>query len=152
MFDMARIRFSPSQVRAQHRVKTCSIISRYLDSKSREVTDDWFFGPPPIYTIDAVRDSKYVPHQCSCSIGWRVVCYKCLMRECRYCNRGNFPRTRFSCSRLSWLTSGKARPGLVPTFHRWEEKLLATFGAYTRPRLLAIVQESRLITSWDALL
>jgi len=36
----------------------------------------------------------------------------------RYCDRGNFPRTLLSGSRLSWPRLAKARSGLVPTFHR----------------------------------
>jgi len=39
------------------------------------------------------------------------------MREGRWCDRGNFPRTSLSVSRLSWPKLAKARSGLVPTFH-----------------------------------
>jgi len=60
------------------------------------------------------------------------------MREGRCCDLGNFPRTRLSGSRLSWLKLAKARYGLVPTFHRWEKKLAVSFGLYNCPRLLDV--------------
>jgi len=72
-----------------------------------------------------------------------------VMREGRYCDRGNFPRTRLSSSRLSWPKLAKARPGLVPTFRRREKKLAVSFGFYNRPRLLDVAQESRLSPSGD---
>ena len=56
-----------------------------------------------------------------------------VMREGRCCDHGNFPRTRLSGSRLSWPKLAKARSGLVPTFHRWEEKLAASFELYNSP-------------------
>ena len=52
-----------------------------------------------------------------------------VMKEGQCCNRGNVPRTRMSGSRLPWPKLAKPRSGLVPTFHRWEEKLLAPFGS-----------------------
>ena len=45
-----------------------------------------------------------------------------IMREGQCCDRGNFPRTHLSGSRLSWPKLAKVRSGLVPTFHRWEMK------------------------------
>ena len=74
------------------------------------------------------------------------------MREGRCCDRGNFPRTRLSSSRLSWPTLAKARSGLVPTFHRPKEKLAASFASYSSQRLLTVAQESRLSPSGDVLL
>ena len=44
-----------------------------------------------------------------------------VMRDGRCCDRGNFPRTCLSGSRLSWPKLSNARSGLVPTFHRWEK-------------------------------
>jgi len=49
------------------------------------------------------------------------------MREGRWCDRGSFPRTRLSGSRLSWPKLAKARSRLVMTFHRWEKKLFGFF-------------------------
>jgi len=72
-----------------------------------------------------------------------------VMREGRCCDRGNFPRTRLSCSRLSWSKLAKARSGLVPTFQRREKKLAVSFGLYNIPRLLDVAQESRLLPSGD---
>jgi len=74
------------------------------------------------------------------------------MREGRYCDLGNFPRTRLSGSRLSWPKLAKARMGLVPTFHRREKKLAVSFGLYNRPMLLDVAQESRLSPSGHVLL
>jgi len=74
-----------------------------------------------------------------------------IVREGRCCNRGNFPWTRLSGSRLSWPKLAKARSGLVPTFHRLEKKLTVSFGLYNRPRLLDVAQASRLSPS-DVLL
>jgi len=74
------------------------------------------------------------------------------MKEGRYCDRGNFPRTRLSSSRLSWPKFAKARSGLVPTFHKREKKLAVSFGLYNGPRLLDVSQESRLSLSVDILL
>jgi len=71
------------------------------------------------------------------------------MREGRCCERGNFPRTRLSCSRLSWPRLAKARTGLVPTFQRREKKLAVSCGLYNNPRLLDVAQESRLSPSQD---
>jgi len=65
------------------------------------------------------------------------------MREGRYCDRGNIPRTRLSGSQLSWPRLAKARSGLVPTFQRREKKLAVSFGLYNSPRLLDVAQESR---------
>jgi len=65
------------------------------------------------------------------------------MREGRCCNAGIFSSTCLSGSRLSWPKLAKARSGLVPTFHRAEEKLAASFGSYSSPRLLDATQESR---------
>jgi len=73
------------------------------------------------------------------------------MKEGRRCNRGNFPKSRLSGSRLSWPKLAKARYGFVPMFYRREEKLAASFGSYNCPRLLAVAQESRLSTSGDVL-
>jgi len=75
-----------------------------------------------------------------------------VMREGRCCDRGNFPRTRLSRSRLSSPKLAKARSGLVPTFHRWEKKLAVSFGLYNSSRLLDVAQESRLSPSRDVLL
>ena len=72
-----------------------------------------------------------------------------VMREGRCCDRGNFPRTRLSSSRLSWPKFAKAWSGLVPTSHWWEEKLAASFGQYSSPRLLDVDQESRFSPSGD---
>jgi len=74
------------------------------------------------------------------------------MREGRYCDRGNFPRTHLSGSRLSWPKLAKARSGLVPTFPRREKKLAVSFGLYNNPRLLDVAQESRLSPSGVVLL
>jgi len=54
-----------------------------------------------------------------------------VMREGRCCDRGNFPRTRLSGSRLSWPKLAKARSGLVPTFQRREKKLAVCLGCTT---------------------
>ena len=75
-----------------------------------------------------------------------------VMREGRCRDRGNFPTTRLCGSRLSWPKLVKARSGLVPTFHRWEDKLAAPFRSYSSPRLLDVAQESRLSPSGDVLL
>ena len=69
------------------------------------------------------------------------------MREGRCRDRGNFPRTRLSSSRLSWSMLAKARSGLVPTFQRREKKLAVSFGLYNSPRLLDAAQKSRLSRS-----
>ena len=74
------------------------------------------------------------------------------MREGRCCDRGNFPRTRLSGSRLSWRRLAKARSGLVPTFQRREKKLEVSFGLYNSPRWLDVAQESRLSPSGDIVL
>jgi len=74
------------------------------------------------------------------------------MREGQCCDRGNFPRTRLSGSRLSWLKLAKARYGLVPTFQRREKKLAVSFELYNSPRFLDVAQESRLSPSGDVLL
>jgi len=71
------------------------------------------------------------------------------MREGRYCDHGNFPRTRLTGSRLSWPRLAKARSGLVPTFQRRENKLAVSFGLYNSPRLLDVAQESTLSPSGD---
>jgi len=61
---------------------------------------------------------------------WRAQsCVPRSSREGRCCDRGSFPRTRLFGSWWSWLTLAKARYGLVPTFHRLEEKLAAPFTA-----------------------
>jgi len=70
-----------------------------------------------------------------------------VVREDRCCDRGNFPRTHLSGSRLSWPRLVKARSGLVPTFQRREKKLAVSFGLYNSPRLLDVSQESRLSPS-----
>jgi len=41
-----------------------------------------------------------------------------VIKEGRFCDRGIFPRTRLSGSRMSWPRLAKAMPGLLPTFHR----------------------------------
>jgi len=69
-----------------------------------------------------------------------------VMREGRCCDRGNFPRTRLSGSRLSWPKLAKARSGLVPMFQRREKKL-AVSELYNSPRLLDVAQEFRLSQS-----
>jgi len=74
------------------------------------------------------------------------------MREGRYCDRGNFPRTRLSGSRLSWPKLAKSRPGLVPTFQRREKKLAVSFGLYNSPKLSDVAQESKLSPSGDVVL
>jgi len=71
------------------------------------------------------------------------------MREGRCCDRGNFPRTRLSGSRLSWPKIAKARSGLVPTFQWREKKLAVCFESYNSPRLLDVAQVSRLSPSAD---
>jgi len=68
------------------------------------------------------------------------------MREGRCCDRGNFPRTRLSGSRLSWPKLAKA--WLVPTFQRREKKLVVSFGLYNSPRLLDVAQESCFHRPW----
>jgi len=60
------------------------------------------------------------------------------MREGRCCDRGNFPRTCLSGSRLSWPRLAKARSGLVSTFQRREKKLAVSFGLYNSPKLLDV--------------
>ena len=74
------------------------------------------------------------------------------MSEGRCCDRGNFPRTRLSGSRLSWPKLAKAKYGLVPTFQRREKKLAVSFGLYNSPRLLDVAQESSLLPSGDVVL
>jgi len=74
------------------------------------------------------------------------------MREGRCCDRGNFPRTRLSGSRLSWPKLAKVRPRLAPTFQRREKKLAVSFGLYNSPRLLDVVQVSKLSSSGDVVL
>jgi len=74
------------------------------------------------------------------------------MREGRYCDSGNFPRTRLSGSRLSRPRLAKARSGLEPTFQRREKKLAVSFGLYNSPRLLDVAQESSLSSSGDVVL
>jgi len=74
------------------------------------------------------------------------------MREGRCCDRGNFPRTRLSGSRLSWQRLAKARSGWVPMFQHREKKLAVSFGLYNSPRLLDVAQESRLSLSGDVVL
>jgi len=74
------------------------------------------------------------------------------MGEGRCWDRGNFPRTHLSCSRLSWPTLAKARSGLVTTFQRLEKKLAVSFGLYNSPWLLDVVNESRLSPSGDVVL
>jgi len=74
------------------------------------------------------------------------------MREDRCCDRGNFPRTRLSVSRLSWPKFAKARSGLVPTFQRREKKLVVCFGLCNSPRLFDDAQESRLSLFVDVVL
>ena len=71
------------------------------------------------------------------------------MREGRCCDRGNFHRTRLSCSWLSWPRLAKATSGLVSTFQSREKKLAVSFGLYNSPRLLDVAQESRLSSSGD---
>jgi len=72
-----------------------------------------------------------------------------IMMEGRCCDRGNFPRTRLSGSRLSWPKLAKARSGLVPTFQRREKKLAVSVGLCYSPRLLNVAQESRISLSGD---
>jgi len=74
------------------------------------------------------------------------------MREGRCWDRGNFPRTHLSGSRLSWPKLAKARSGLVPTFQRLEKKLAVSFELYNSPRLLDVANESRLSPSGDVVL
>jgi len=54
-----------------------------------------------------------------------------VMREGQCCDRGKFPRTRLSGSRLSWPRLAKARSGLVPTFQRRERNWLFPLGCTT---------------------
>jgi len=75
-----------------------------------------------------------------------------VMRERRYCVRGNLPRTRLSSCRLSRPKLAKARSGLLPTFQRREKKLAVCFGLYNSPRLLDVAQESKLSRSGDVVL
>ena len=75
-----------------------------------------------------------------------------VMREGWCCDRGNFPRTRLSGSRLSWPKLAKARSGLVPTFQRREKKVDVFCRLYNSPRLLDVAQESRLSPSGDVAL
>ena len=64
-----------------------------------------------------------------------------VIREDRCFDRGNFPRTHLSGSRLFWPKLAKARSGLVPTFHRWEKKLAVSFGSCNSPRLFDFAQK-----------
>ena len=67
----------------------------------------------------------------------------------RCCDRGNFPMTCLSGSRLSWPRLAKACSGLVRTFQRREKKRAVSFGLYNSPRLLDVAQETRLSPSGD---
>jgi len=72
-----------------------------------------------------------------------------VMREGRYCEWGNFPRTPLSGIRLSWPKLAKARSGLVPTLQRRDKKLAVSFGLYNSTRLLDLAEESGLSPSGD---
>ena len=83
------------------------------------------------------------------SLWARALCLGGVMREGRCCDRGKFLRTRLCGSRLSWPKLAKTWSGLVPTFHRWEEKMAVSFGSYNNPRLLDVAQEYKLSPSGD---
>ena len=55
--------------------------------------------------------------------------------ECRHCDRGNYPRTHLSGSRLSWPTLVKDRSGFIPMFHPWKEK----------PTSFWVIQQSKVV-------
>ena len=112
------------------------------------------FGGDNLSTDSPVRRQKRFQsalrkfQRCTGSLWARILDFGCVMREGRCCDRGNFPRTRLSGSRLSWPRLAKARSGLVPTFQRREKNLAVSIGLYNSPRLLDVAQESRL-TSWQ---